>query len=250
MNRYVALLLVCATLAIGVAPAHGARAADAPAGNSAFLRTWARTDKAVADQRTSRTWMWGPQANTPLLLEPYRESPNGLRVVQYFDKSRMEITQPSGDPATPWYVTNGLLATELITGRMQVGDASFQQRAPAEVNVAGDADDPHGPTYATFSRLPAGAAPGAEAVVTRGLRRDGSVFNDERFAQYAIGTTHFTAETGYWIATPFWEFMNSSGLVYASGFYSTAALFENPYYATGFPISAAYWAASASIAVA
>src|SRR5688572_16731628 len=122
--------------------------AEAP-GNSPFSRTWARTDKAVADLKASRTWMWGPQANSALLWEEYAESPNGQRVVQYYDKSRMEITQPEGDAASVWYVTNGLLSTELITGRRQLGDNTFEQHEPAVVNVAGDADDPDGPTYAT-----------------------------------------------------------------------------------------------------
>ncbi|MEZ4568871.1 MAG: hypothetical protein R2849_00770 [Thermomicrobiales bacterium] len=74
-----------------------------------------------------------------------------MRQVQYYDKSRMEITDPTVDPNSIWYVTNGLLATELITGRMQLGNNRFDDRAPANVNVAGDANDPNGPTYATFT---------------------------------------------------------------------------------------------------
>ena len=42
--------------------------------------------------------------------------------MQYFDKSRMEINNPDGDKTSPFYVTNGLLTVELITGKMQVGD--------------------------------------------------------------------------------------------------------------------------------
>jgi hypothetical protein len=71
--------------------------------------------------------------------------------VQYFDKARMEITHPDADPSSIWYVTNGLLVVELVTGRMQTGDARFVQREPAQVNVAGDPDDPHGVTYATIA---------------------------------------------------------------------------------------------------
>ena len=72
---------------------------------------------------------------------------------QYFDKSRMEITFPDGDRSSPFYVTNGLLVVELISGRLQTGDNSFEDRSPAIVNVAGDATDPDGPTYASFSNL-------------------------------------------------------------------------------------------------
>jgi YD repeat-containing protein len=73
--------------------------------------------------------------------------------VRYFEKSRMEISDPAGDPSSPWYVTNGLLVVELVTGQMQIGLSSFHSRQPPEVNVAGDPDDADGPTYATFGGL-------------------------------------------------------------------------------------------------
>ena len=60
----------------------------------------------------------------------YKNAPGGQRLVQYFDKSRMEINNPGGDQNSPFYVTNGLLAAELITGRMQVGEANFDSAAP------------------------------------------------------------------------------------------------------------------------
>ena len=44
------------------------------------------------------------------------------------------------------------------------------------------------------------------------------------------------------VAAPFWAFMNSTGLVWENGQYVTAQLFLNPYYATGYPITEAYWA--------
>ena len=107
-----------------------------------FGNTWGYTDQPVATHQVNRTWMWGPSADTPPLLEPYAESPNEQREVQYFDKTRMEITHPDGDTSSIWYVTNGLLAEELITGRLQLGDNTFEQHDPAQVNVAGDANDP------------------------------------------------------------------------------------------------------------
>src|SRR5690349_17176829 len=78
-------------------------------GNADFQRTWERTDKPVADSGVARTWMWGDQAFTNVLDEDYQQAPGGIRKVQYFDKSRMEINNPDGDHNTPWYVTNGLL---------------------------------------------------------------------------------------------------------------------------------------------
>jgi hypothetical protein len=77
--------------------------------------------------------------------ESYSDAPGGYRIVQYYDKGRMELTNPKGDT-----VTNGLLATELITGKVQTGDDTFQARAPAAIPIAGDPDSP-GPTYATLN---------------------------------------------------------------------------------------------------
>src|SRR5437773_11288136 len=81
----------------------------------AFERTWQRTDQPVAAGKANRSWYWGP---TPgfATTEPYSDAPGGQRKVQYFDKTRMEINNPSGNPNDPFYVTNGLLAVELMTG--------------------------------------------------------------------------------------------------------------------------------------
>jgi hypothetical protein len=121
--------------------------------NAHFMRVWQRTDLPVAEGISNRTWMWGPKAFSEAVVEPYAESPGGMRTVQYFDKARMEITNPDADQSSIWYVTNGLLVVELITGKMQTGHNSFINRFPAQVNVAGDMDDPDGPTYATFTNL-------------------------------------------------------------------------------------------------
>src|SRR5690606_36061063 len=127
--------------------------AAADPANPHFERTWARPDLPVASGQANRTWMWGPQAFSGSIGEAYVDAPGGTREVQYFDKSRMEITDPGGDPSSPWYVTNGLLVVELVTGKLQLGDATFEQHNPAQGNVAGDQDDPTGPTYATIALL-------------------------------------------------------------------------------------------------
>src|SRR5205823_15109357 len=113
-------------------------------------RVWKRTDSLVASHAASRSWFWGPAPNTKGLTEPYAEGKGGQRVVQYFDKSRMEINNPDADPNGAFYVTNGLLVVELISGRVQVGDRSYQTRQPAAINVAGDANDTQAPTYKSF----------------------------------------------------------------------------------------------------
>src|SRR5205085_2662875 len=100
-----------------------------------FAAVWRRTDAPVANGTPSRTWLW---VEKPWLTtsEPYREAPGGQRLVQYFDKSRMELTNPAGDKAGKWYVTNGLLVREMISGQVQVGDNSFEPAAPAQLPLA------------------------------------------------------------------------------------------------------------------
>ena len=218
-------------------------AAVAP-GNAAFQARWERTDEPVKSGQVSRTWIWGPEANSTVLTEAYSDAPGGTRQVQYYDKSRMEINNPNGNPDDLFYVTNGLLVIELMTGQRQVGDNSFEQYSPANVNVAGDADDPTGPTYATMATLrylPAGAD---GATLTQRVNRAGVVTNDPSLAAQAVANAQRLTVPGidHQIAAPFWDFMNSSGTVLVNGQYVSQALFTNPYYATGFPITEAYWA--------
>lgn len=223
------------------APVEDRDLAVAPA-TDAFQRTWARTDQPVAQSQVSRTWMWGPDGNTAGMWEQYTQSPGGERQVQYFDKSRMEITYPDREDDGLWYVTNGLLVVELVTGQMQVGNDDFVSRSPAQVNVAGDADDVTGPTYATFTNLRNRDAASEGSQITERVNRNGTVTNDSSLSSRDVRAARYVNETNHTVAAPFWEFMNSSGTVFQNGSNTTAALFQNPFYATGFPITEAYWA--------
>src|SRR5579884_2015776 len=164
--------------------------------------------------------MWGPSADSGALQEAYAEAPGGMRTVQYFDKSRMEINNPNGDPTSPWYVTNGLLASELISGDMQFGDATFRHFAPAAVDVAGDPSDPNAPTYASFSGLLNAPPATTGSVVEQQLNRDGSTqLNSTMASFYHVIIAAQSSVTNHSIALPFWNFMNSTGLVYENGGY-------------------------------
>lgn len=213
--------------------------------NRAFARTWARTDRPVAELLANRTWMWGPEAFTPGLLEPYASGPNGQRLVQYYDKSRMEITtDPSVATDSIWYVTNGLLAKELITGLVQLDDNEFEPRLSAEINVAGDSDDPTGPTYWTFANVLRAAPLPDGAPITQRITRAGLLPNDPALVDQGVVAAHRVqiGTIDHQIASPFWSFMNSSALVYQDAAFRNEPLFVSPFYATGYPISEAYWA--------
>jgi hypothetical protein len=211
---------------------------------AAILETWSRVDRPVETDQVARTWLWGPQDTSFQRTEQYADSPGGKRTVVYFDKSRMEISDPNADPGSSWFVANGLLVVELTSGSMQVGDSDFVQRAPAAINVAGDPDDSSGPTYATFGGLTS-AAPTAEgATIAARLARDGTLSDEAQLAEYGVTAAHRVTVNGidHTIAAPFWAFMNSRGLVFEDDHYQTDQLFPDVFYATGYPISEAYWA--------
>jgi hypothetical protein len=237
--RLVALLAISAFLLGSLS-----QPARADHGNAAevFERTWQRTDLPVVSDVVQRTWMWGPESATEILHEPYAESEGGQRSVQYYDKARMEVTFADGEQTSVWYVTNGLLVVELVTGRLQLGDNTFDQRGVAQVNVAGDAADAGGPTYATMAEVLDEPAANVGNVLTQRISRAGILTTDPGLASQAVTAESFVSETGHSIAAPFWEFMNSQGTVFEGGAFTTASLFLNPFFATGFPITEAYWA--------
>jgi hypothetical protein len=241
LRRIVGVVAVF-VLVVGLVAA--TRPSQATAELDAFQRTWMRTDRPVAESVVNRTWMWGPQDTGVEKTESYAEAPDGERTVLYFDKSRMEITHPAGDEDSIWYVTNGLLVVELVTGEMQTGDERFQPRQPARVNVAGDADDTNGPTYASFASVLDRTRPPSATAIVDVIRRDGSTGVDDSFAQWSVADEVYVEETDHWIAAPFWAFMNARGTVWdaSTSSYMEAPLFINPFYATGYPIADAYWA--------
>jgi len=223
-----------------VLPLLNVRVASAFSPATAFQMTWQRTDLPVADGTVQRTWMWGPTANSGPLPEPYVEGSGATRTIQYYDKSRMELNDPNADSSSPWYVTNGLLVVELITGRLQIGDDAFVNVSSSHANVAGDPDDLHGPTYTSLAGVLAAPPATLDTTLTERLLRDGSVIADPDLAARAVRAAFVDDVTHHAIAAPFWAFMTSVGLIW-DGALVEGQLFVSPFYATGRPITEAYW---------
>jgi hypothetical protein len=211
-------------------------------GNPWFERTWERTDRPVSDLMVDRTWMWGPEPYSPRMTEEYADAPGGAREVQYFDKSRMEINNPAGDRSSIWYVTNGLLVVEMINGWIQIGDNEFDfSPQPADIPIAGDPEG-DSPTYADIASFELMDLP---------ARSEGTVINEylsmtqvewaASYGAYGVTAAHYVPETDHTVASVFWDFMNSTGMVYENGNFAAGAMFPNPFYATGYPITEAYW---------
>ncbi len=206
-----------------------------------FYDTWARQDLPVDSGSVNRTWLWGPASNGTT-IEPYAESPTSSRIVSYYDKSRMEVTYPDGAGADGWYVTNGLLARELITGEMQLGDHLFVQGNPAEIPIAGDADDTSGPRYSSFSNhLDASPLPQG-TIVVQTIDSQGNVGSANRLASYGISVGSPDPTTGHTVASIFWDYLQSQGLIWDGEGFNEGALFEPWFFATGLPTTEPYWA--------
>jgi spore germination protein GerM len=247
LRRPAAVLFAMLLVAMSLAPVvayHEGDDADHEFADPAFETRWARTDLPVEQGEISRTWMWGPKPYTEGMMEDYADSPGGERLVQYFDKSRMEINHPDSPDDSVWYVTNGLLVVEMVDGRMQVGDEEFVDAAPAQVQIAGDPNVVDAPTYADINSYGLRGLPasGIGAVIDQTLV-DGEIVQDPRFAEYGVTAAYRVSvpNVDHTVASVFWDFMNSAGTVYVDGEYVEEDLFLNPFYATGLPITEAYW---------
>jgi len=198
----------------------------------AFRALWQRTDADVASGNASRGWLWGTPVPFGALREPYAQAAGGTRLVQYFDKGRMELNDPNADPASPWYVTSGLLTVELVTGQVQVGDHAFQNLEPAQIPVAGDLESvsPQTPHYADYTsdRL-ARAADQTGQAVTAQFQRGQGVTSITPPAPVTIAAYDDTL--GHNIPDVFTNYFNQD----------LAALGLNWLFVMGHPISEPYW---------
>ena len=250
LSRPLVWLLVAVFLAPLSGAARSAFLAPPTAGFAVppFGALWARTDKPTADKMVARSWVWGPEPGATR-AEPWAGAPGNGRVVQYFDKARMEVNE-AATPGSPWAVTTGLLVVELVSGRMQTGPESSEGRAPAEVPVAGDPDppgaaDPLAPVYRSFAAV--AALPGSPprplpdrsgAVVTDTINRAGLVGNGP---QAGVRYQTYVPETGHNIPDVFWRWMHSEGPVWDGAKLVQAPLFDWVYL-LGYPITEPYWA--------
>ena len=127
MLRWGALWGLIALLVGWSAPRIGAAQPIWQAADAAFYTLWVRADGPVAAQQAGRSWLWGPEPFA-VANEPWAETASGTRLVQYFDKARMEVTNPQLDPGNTYYISNGLIVVEMVRGQYQTGEATF---APA-----------------------------------------------------------------------------------------------------------------------
>lgn len=208
--------------------------------DSAFEQVWRRNDQPLAEQRTVRSWAWGPHG-LMARTEGYLQSASGLRQVQYFDKARMEVNNPNGDRKSPWFVTTGLLVVELISGNAQIGDNEFVQRGPANIPIVGDMDDPQAPVYASFAgSLQQSPGDRTGQIVAESIDRAGVIGGYAGPQRSETRLTQFIPNTGHNIPQIFWDYLNARGTIADGGRYRDDVLI-NWVFTLGYPISEPYW---------
>jgi sortase (surface protein transpeptidase) len=236
--------------AMPAAAAPQAQPASMPFADSAFEAVWLRNDHPVASGAVSRSWTWGP---APLAsgVELYTDAPDGsgMRLVQYFDKSRMEINNPKLSPSDKWFVTNGLLTVELISGQMQIGNSKFETRKPAAIPIASDGNDTNAPTYASFGAVSNTSAgdkrqpDNTGKYATGRITKPGAVSQDASKASAAQAKiVYYEKTTGHNVPVVFWDFLNTSASVRTGRVTADKLLLDPWVFAMGLPISDAYWA--------
>jgi len=211
-----------------------------------FKQLWEYSDKLVDEQPgAGRGYTWGP--NTfGTFSEEYQEGTDGKRLVQYFDKSRMELA------ANGQSVTNGLLAKELVTGLRQDGNSRFTQLASSIIQVAGDDNSGGGngvaPTYASFKGVVT-FTPGENSApdhtgqtVKQAIVKDGSItiLNNP---PATISIASYEPTLGHNIPSVFFDFQNLTGKVWTQVNYVTDKIYTaNPIANVfGYPIAEPYW---------
>lgn len=220
--------------------------------DSVFQNVWNRADTLVASSVVNnRSWLWG-NGFTLAGSEVYREASSGVRTVQYFDKARMEINNPAGNRQDRFFVTNGLLVRELISGRLVLGDNSTEvevRRSADNVAIVGDPIDgnPNAPTYATFSKIASLAndnrivkALGSNATAT--IAKNGTIGNTSALSsQYpGLKLVYYDDNLGHNVPEIFWDFMNNRGNVFNNGQIIQDNIMDWVK-DLGFPLTEAYW---------
>ena len=244
MKRIVATLsLLIVFILVGISPAFSAPSFA----NDKFKTLWSYSDKLVDEiPGAGRGFTWGPNSfGSP--IEDYQEGAGGKRQVQYFDKSRMELS------ANGQFVTNGLLTKELVTGQRQDGDSKFTSLAPSSVQVAGDDNSGGGnaisPTYASFKDVVT-FNPGENTAVNQVGQKAALAINKSGLvsslsnppALVLIGA--YDSVLGHNIPQVFVDFQNQTGKVWNGSTFVNAKIYtDNPIANVfGYAISEAFWA--------
>jgi hypothetical protein len=214
----IAIFLLLAGITASQLPIHHSESPQFA--SPAFQRVW--SNEAAAATRVIDLWGGDPLVSR---VEPYFGAPNDRRVVQYFDRGRMEVEAGSGE------VTQGKLALELTSGEIDLGGNLTLERQSPEIPIDSAEPDEGVPTWLTLSQIVGDSASDRSATSERiieALSRTGtyearSTPEVRRYAAYIDETGHNLPDV-------------------------TVDLFERPEFQNerwldsfGYPISEPYW---------
>jgi murein DD-endopeptidase MepM/ murein hydrolase activator NlpD len=106
---------------------------NSPVDKFTFEATWGLTDGAVL-RGQQQGWLWGPKPFGGPILEQYTGNQHSGRMVQYFDKGRMER---QSDGKGGFLFTVGKLGWELLTGKVDLGGGQMTDVGPAQIPLVG-----------------------------------------------------------------------------------------------------------------
>ena len=225
--KWCLILLVGVLVAVSLLPVQ--QAASAPFASPAFEQLWSA-------QQGARLDLWG---SSPLTwrIEPYADASGGRRLVQYFDRGRMELQTRAGTGRQD--VTQGLLAWEMTTGQVALGNSLTSPLAPPVMPIDGGDPDPRVPTYAGLFRVVQqperdrsnSPEPISEWIDADGRVSTGSPPSQIRIGQYVPATGHNLPQVtvdlfnsrpfgdvpwvdvlGYPISEPYWALYRHDGI--------------------------------------
>ena len=245
MSRILLLAAGCAALLVAALPAKAAPL-DGKRNQFAsprFEQVWRGADLPVQQGQSTRSWTWGPQPWFDY-KEVYKQSPSGLRLVQYYDKARMEINNPANTGGPLGGVTNGLLVVEMVSGRIKLGEGigpeENQPFGAAAWPVAGDLFSSSTPTPAYYDFAKVATTDNGYRDPNRSGQRAGATMRGNGFyMEPTIGTSQPLANlpgteivayddvTGHNVPRVFDDFRNAGPVPAIVAF--------------GHPITDAYW---------
>ncbi len=216
-------LLLLAVLVLVLVSLLPVRKSETPTfANPLFEQLWTEQSAAAGNLD-----LWGSQ---PLLwrVEPYADAPDGRRVVQYFDRGRMELT-PNANGGTD--VTEGLLAQEITTGEIQLGSKLLQYQTPPDFPIDGGSSNSSVATYSGLAQVvhtPASDLSTQHAPVDLWIDAAGQV--TQVAPPTAVWDAKFVAATGHNLPDVFTSYFSTNpfgGMTWVE--------------ALGYPISEPYW---------
>jgi outer membrane protein assembly factor BamB len=216
-----------------------------------FKQLWERADKILTERTgVGRGFIWGPEMFSG--REIYTEAFGEQRLVQYFDKGRMEVTFSNGNRADYNFVTSGLLVKELVLGRQQNGNNvnNYTQGLPSEVQIAGDPNtdgrNPNAPTYRSFRNVTTfnndnSADPRLGQQIVQRLDKAGNIFTISS-PDPNVKVSYYEPATRHNVADVFVNYGNTLATIWNGTDYVTGPLFfPNATYVFGLPIAEPYW---------